>query len=341
MDRVESKHVCCSMHFPHRKIGGHMRASPSFSGQLPLVTVIMPVWNPRRDWLAQAVASAFQESGCQIELIMVDDGSDVPVSEWLAPADAARIRLIRIPHSGVSRARNVALQHSRGQFVRFLDSDDVSVSESTSLLLTLARTEPATIAYGSTIVCDSCLQPQGAMRSKLSGRIHWQVAAGHFHSMMQALLIPRHLALQGDGFDERLIVQSDWDFVLRIGEMADIRGTKEPVYMYRQHEASLTGARTPHENAARSTAIIIRGYLKRHPELRGTREERKVRAYAHFLITKFTFPIRSVFSAQFWRAVALDPVRGAWIAGTRLRAFGQYTVKMAAARVRQTVHAGR
>ena len=43
----------------------------------------MPVWRPRSDWLHEAVASALDESACEVELIVVDDGNEQPVAELL------------------------------------------------------------------------------------------------------------------------------------------------------------------------------------------------------------------------------------------------------------------
>lgn len=292
-----------------------------------LVSIILPVWNPQPEWLAEAIDSAFHESGCQIEVVLVDDGSDLPPDAWLSPYDAGRVCLIQLPHRGVGHTRNVALAHCRGEFIRFLDGDDVFLPESTSTLLKLAGGDPNVVTYGTTILCNENLQHQGMVISRLRGCIHHQTAMGRFACTMPSLLIPRQIALQVGGFDERLIVQGDWDFVLRVSEVAQFRDTQQPVYLYRRHENSLTWGGAPRKAAIHSTVLIIKGYLKRHPELSGTRVERRVRAYAQFQIAKFRNPGRAVFSRQFWRAAALDPVRGMAIALAQIVAITKRTVK--------------
>jgi len=288
---------------------------------LPLISVILPVWNPRADWLAAAIDSAFHESHCQIELILVDDGSDKSPDAWMSAEDTRRVRLIQHPHTGVGHARNVALSECRGDFVRFLDGDDLFLPESTSMLLEFTRGELNTVAYGATILSDPSLKPQGIARSRMGGCIHFQTALGRFSSTIPALLIPRQAAVQV-GFDERLVVQGDWDFVLRLSEIMDFQGTTQPVYIYRRHGNSHSTNIAARREAVRSTVLIVRGYLERHPELRGTRAERRIRAYAQFLISKLRNQHSPINNRRFWMAVSADPVRGLVIAGTRTAAAG-------------------
>ena len=291
----------------------------------PLVSIILPVWNPRAIWLSQAIDSAFHESGCRIEVILVDDGSKEPSEAWLSPRDAARVRVIRVPHRGVGCARNIALEHCKGEFIRFIDADDLFLPGSTSLLLDLAQGRSNIVTYGATTVCNEELQVRSHMRSWLRGSIHIPTALGRFECTITAMLIPRSIAAQ-TGFDESLLVQGDWDFVLRVSEMVEFYGTRQSVYLYRRNAGSLSSGKAARRVAMRTTVLIIKRYLKRHPEIRGTRVESRVRAYAHFLIVKLRYPEFPMRSPMFWKAAAADPIRGAVIAGARTTALGLRTV---------------
>ncbi len=88
-----------------------------------LVSLIMPVWRPRPDWVRQAVEAALAERGCEIELLVIDDGSPEPASEALSSFEDPRLRILRIEHGGVANARNVATEAARGSFLRFIDGD--------------------------------------------------------------------------------------------------------------------------------------------------------------------------------------------------------------------------
>ncbi len=87
-----------------------------------MISVIIPTYN-RAGVLKRAVESVYTQTFTDIEIIIVDDGSSDSTPELIGSLDLAP-RFIRIPHSGVSRARNVGIDASRGEWIAFLDSDD-------------------------------------------------------------------------------------------------------------------------------------------------------------------------------------------------------------------------
>lgn len=289
---------------------------------VPLVSIVLPVWNPQPEWVNAAVDSAFHESLCRIELVLVDDGSDRRPETWLSEQNARRTRIIATTHQGVVHARNTGLSHCSGDFIRFLDGDDLILPESTSALVVAASEKGSLVTYGSTVLTDSQLRKSGLIRSRLQGWIHLQTALGRFDCTLPALLIPRGIVERVGGFDERLVIQEDWDFVLRVSEAAEFRGIERPVYVYRRNESSST-YRAARRHAVRSTAIIIKGYLARQPQLHGTRSARKLRAYAQFLIARLMDPAVPMRTRRFWRATAADPVRGMIIAAARVAALSR------------------
>jgi uncharacterized coiled-coil protein SlyX len=90
----------------------------------PLVSIVLPVWN-RRSLVGAAIDSVLSQTYGNWELLVVDDGStdgsrDVVAGTLRDP----RVRLLTQERAGVSRARNLALQHARGEIVAYLDSDN-------------------------------------------------------------------------------------------------------------------------------------------------------------------------------------------------------------------------
>jgi glycosyltransferase involved in cell wall biosynthesis len=88
-----------------------------------LVSVIIPCYNGER-YLAEAIDSALRQSYHPIEVIMVDDGS-VDGSGKVAERYGDRIRWAQRDHSGIAGARNHGVELARGEFLAFLDSDDL------------------------------------------------------------------------------------------------------------------------------------------------------------------------------------------------------------------------
>src|SRR5262245_26410862 len=153
----------------------------------PLVSLIMPVWQTRRDWLRTAVNSALAQRGCSVELIVVDDGNPEPVASLLDGIDDARLRVVRIDHAGPSVARNAGIHEAQGDWIRFVDSDDVLDPDSTSHLASFMDGDDV-IAYGGTLVCDEHLRPGRLIASTLQGRIAYECLLGQFETRLPALL---------------------------------------------------------------------------------------------------------------------------------------------------------
>lgn len=106
----------------------------------PLVSVLIPVWNGEK-MIEACLDSVTEQNVAEMEIIVVDDGSTD--STWTLlqqkAAQDARIRPIRQENGGVSAARNRALKECRGEYVRFVDADDVLPPGSMQTLLSKAQ----------------------------------------------------------------------------------------------------------------------------------------------------------------------------------------------------------
>ena len=90
----------------------------------PLVSVIMSVRN-ETVLLEQAVEDILQQTYSNLELLIVDDGSNIPVEETLSCAQHSQITIIRNPTSiGQAASRNIAFEKAKGRFIAIADADD-------------------------------------------------------------------------------------------------------------------------------------------------------------------------------------------------------------------------
>jgi glycosyltransferase involved in cell wall biosynthesis len=250
-----------------------------------LVSLVMPVWRPRSDWLHEAVASALDERACEIELIVVDDGNDQPVTDVLAGVADPRLRVLRVEHAGPYAARNAALQIARGDYVRYVDADDVVQAGSTGKLLGLAEGTPGeTMAYGATLMCDEELRPGRVVTADSEGHVAEECLLGGFEVFVVSILYPRAALVRAGPWEETAFtVSGDWDYVLRALEQAPVRRLDEVVSLYRRHPASVTkSARVA--AGAQAGKLVLDRYFDRHPEQRGSPLER--RAYSNLHIDR-------------------------------------------------------
>ncbi|GAA0839865.1 hypothetical protein GCM10009113_04020 [Marinobacter szutsaonensis] len=95
-----------------------------FSSQKGLISVIMPCYNYGR-FLHDSITSVINQSYKNWELIIVDDGSEDDSLEIAKSFTDSRIKVFTQPNKGVSAARNLGLQHAEGEFIAFIDADDL------------------------------------------------------------------------------------------------------------------------------------------------------------------------------------------------------------------------
>jgi radical SAM protein with 4Fe4S-binding SPASM domain len=92
-------------------------------GKEPAFSVIMPVWN-RAHRIETAIESVLAQTFQDFELIIVDDGSEDGLAQAVRRFLGPKIRYIRMPHRGVSAARNAGIRETTGRYVAYLDSDN-------------------------------------------------------------------------------------------------------------------------------------------------------------------------------------------------------------------------
>lgn len=99
----------------------------------PFFSVILPTYN-RAELLTHAVQSVIDQTFEDWELIIVDDGSTDNTRELLDTLDDSRVRYIKQENQGKGGARNTGLKFTRGQYVCFLDSDDIFYKDHLNVL---------------------------------------------------------------------------------------------------------------------------------------------------------------------------------------------------------------
>lgn len=116
------------------------------SGNQPFVSFIIPVYNVPTDMVRECIESILKLSlrSNEREIILVDDGSDTAPLQMLGEL-TDKIIYIRQKNSGVSAARNIGLELAHGEFIQFIDGDDMLLQASYEHVLDILRYEKADI----------------------------------------------------------------------------------------------------------------------------------------------------------------------------------------------------
>lgn len=183
---------------------------------MPLISVIIPTYN-RRDFLKEAIRSVLEQSFRDFELIVVDDGSKDGTHEMIQREFSGLLTYLYQENQGVSRARNRGLQVAQGEFVAFLDSDDLWLPRKLERQVAFMQSNPdAQICYTDEIWIRRGVRVNPKKKhAKYSGWIYPRCLPLCIISPSSALM-RRELLEQVGGFDEGMPVCEDYDLWLRI-----------------------------------------------------------------------------------------------------------------------------
>jgi glycosyltransferase involved in cell wall biosynthesis len=212
-----------------------------------LVSILIPARNAER-WLASAIESSIAQTWSRLEVIVVDDGSTDGTFKEAQRYSAPNVRVLHSAGHGASAARNTAFQASQGDFVQFLDADDILAKDKIEIQMRASVDgPPGLLTYGSIINFRHSPPPStdarrpGQVESNLSCPLEFLIdllGGNGRGGMVQTSqwLVPRTLALQAGNWNERLSVDDDGEYFCRVILAAQsIRYCPSSVTFYRQH----------------------------------------------------------------------------------------------------------
>jgi len=181
----------------------------------PRVSVVTPT-RDRHDMLRGALRSALGQRGVELEVIVVDDGSDPPVPGGLVPDP--RLRVTRHDTSaGVSAARNTGIKQARAPWIAFLDDDDLWAPDKIMSQLNAAETAGAAWAYGGDVTVDDDLRVISGEPPPSPGQVIADLESFNSVPAGASNVIVRADALAAAGpFDPSLKTSEDWDMWIRL-----------------------------------------------------------------------------------------------------------------------------
>ena len=206
----------------------------------PEITVIIPT---RSRWplLARALAGALAQEDVDLEVVVVDDGSTDETPARLAALGDPRVVTIRHDRArGVARARNAAIARARGEWLAFLDDDDVWSPRKLRLQLDAALRTGASYAYGGAIVFDDVDHVRHVVPAPAPDAVAREIAARNLIPGGCSNVIARtDVVRAADGFDEELATLADWDLWIRLARLGAGARSSEVVVGYRRHPDSM------------------------------------------------------------------------------------------------------
>jgi glycosyltransferase involved in cell wall biosynthesis len=210
----------------------------------PTISIVIPAYEAAGS-ITETIESALSQDPPPDEVIVADDGSTDPLEETLKPY-LGRIDLLRLPHAGVSATRNAACSRASGDFVLFLDADDLLLPGKLAALARLHRERP----HLDILATDLWFEHEGRRAGRFGDENPFPPEEEQRRTILERCFVAqatirRSRLLAIGGFDESLQSAEDWDCVLRLVLNGSCAGFDDaPLAVYRIRGGSLASSRT-------------------------------------------------------------------------------------------------
>jgi glycosyltransferase involved in cell wall biosynthesis len=253
----------------------------------PLISIVIPTFN-REHLILDALETCVLQTYRPIEIVVVDDGSTDRTTEfvedWIKGSSHKEVtlKIIKQENKGGNVARNNGIKNTIGEFIAFLDSDDLwdttklkkqyaLISQSDTIGGVYCGLRQVEVESGKVISDDK--------RNYTEGFILSQILVKDITAPTSAYLVRKKVFDLVGGFDETLQARQDWDMWIRLAEKYEIRAVHENLMDLRHHKGTRT-ASDPHKE--------INAYIK-------------IRQKHQYLIDKQPINIKKEAKANFYK----------------------------------------
>jgi glycosyltransferase involved in cell wall biosynthesis len=199
----------------------------------PKVSVIITTYNSMA-YLPKTLDSVLGQTFTDFEVLIVDDGSSDNITEWIKELKDVRIKTIFQSNQGVSVARNNGITNAQGEYIAFLDADDLwQPTKLEKQVLCLDKHLEVGLVHTWVSLINEQSQPTGRnFISNIEGNIWQQIIEKNMIACC-SVMVRRTCFETVGGFDSSLRSAEDWDMWIRIADCYEVAVIKEILAYYR------------------------------------------------------------------------------------------------------------
>jgi glycosyltransferase involved in cell wall biosynthesis len=219
------------------------------------VTTVIPAYNAA-GYISAAIDSALDQDGVDQQILVIDDGS-IDDTPSVLRSYGDRIETIRQPNRGLSSARNRGIQAARGEFIAFLDADDIWCRGKLSRqVAALERSPKAIMVHSQTVSWDPASGLESEFVKARSEDYHGDCFAKLYRSnaiCVSSVMARTSRLREMGGFDEQIRrpTTQDYDLWLRIAFESPLVYDGEKGTLYRRHDG----------NASHQTQMMLEDHI--------------------------------------------------------------------------------
>ncbi|AFZ20658.1 glycosyltransferase [Allocoleopsis franciscana] len=206
---------------------------------MPLISVIIPAYNAEKT-IQETIDSVLNQTFQDFEIIVINDGSQDKTLEIVNSIKDPRLQVFSYPNAKQAASRNRGISHSTGEFLAFLDADDLWKPDKLEAQLKALQDNPeAVVAYS----WSQCIDENGyflreASQSTTSGDVYAKLLLCDFLDNGSNPLVRRQALEEVGTFDESLPPAEDWELWIRLAARYHFVAVPYPHILYRQSPTS-------------------------------------------------------------------------------------------------------
>lgn len=235
----------------------------------PRVSVVIPAYNAEK-YLAETLQSVFAQSYSDYEVIVVDDGSIDGTLQTMKSFEP-RIKALSKINGGPASARNLAINNSNGEYIAFLDSDDLWMEEKLQLQVEFLDSNPDVgLLYGEALMFSG-----DGDEKRIEGRIGY-TGDPSFRLLLYGDFIPnstvmiRRACIEKVGLlneSRELVAVEDYEYWMRVARLFPIAAISKPLAYYRLRDGNLMGDGRDIDKGLSLSIAALRAMERLHPNV--------------------------------------------------------------------------
>lgn len=284
---------------------------------MQIISIIVPAYNAEQTIL-ETLTSVLKQTFTDFELIVINDGSTDRTLELLSTVEDPRLKIFSYPNGGVPVARNHGLSHATGDFIAFLDADDLWTPDKLELqLATLQQHPEAGVVYSWAYYMDEKGESFHADNPIFfAGNVYADLLVRDFIVSGSNCMIRRQAIESIGKFDPSVPGADDWDYWLRLALHWPFVVVPKLQIFYRQSSGSVSSKVEAMEK--NNLRVIEKGFQAAPPEMQYLKNQSLANTYrysTHLYLTRVGSAEAAKQAAQkLWMAIRLYPsiLRDSW-----------------------------
>jgi glycosyltransferase involved in cell wall biosynthesis len=216
----------------------------------PLVTICIPAFNSEK-WIEATICSALAQTWLNKEIIIVDDGSTDRTNQIIRHYESSNVKIIEQENKGACVARNRALNIAKGDFIQWLDADDMLAPDKIARQLQNSDMNPESMtlhscSWGHFYYCLSRAKFETSPLWRDLSSLDWLLTSFNTRHMMpnHAWLVSRKITNLAGQWNENIKINQDGEYFCRVVSSCEhVKYHSESVCFYRKGNVGSITAR--------------------------------------------------------------------------------------------------